>query len=112
MFATGTFSITVTFSESGHPSGQSWSVTLNSANPTSSTDTTIAFSAAPGSTNSYTVEEVIICYPSCSGRSTCYSDLPVPLSGSFTDSQSATISVTFTLHITHVCNARMAECVS
>ncbi len=83
----------VTFSESGLPSGTTWSVTLNSQT-LSSTTSTITFSE-PNGTYSYTVGAVSGYTASPSSGTVTVNGAPPTVAITFTPSTSATYAVTF-----------------
>ena len=85
---------TVTFTESGLPSGTSWSVTLNGA-PESSTTSTISFTE-PNGTYSYTVGSVSGYTASPSSGSVTVSGASVSKAVTFTAIPPTTYTVTFT----------------
>ncbi|MGD0249385.1 MAG: hypothetical protein ABSB97_00605 [Thermoplasmata archaeon] len=83
----------VTFSESGLPSGDTWDASVNGGEKTATAPSSISFSGLAGS-NSYSVGEVVV-FDYC-GVVEYYA--PSPSSGTVTSA--TTVSVTFTYHVT------------
>ncbi len=83
----------VTFSESGLPSGDSWEVTVGGTLKSADAPTSIGFSGLSGS-NSYTVGDVVVLANGCVLE--YYG--PSPASG--TVSGATTVAVTYTYHVT------------
>jgi len=102
--ASGTLaSYQVQFSESGLPSGVAWGVTIDGSQTFTTTGTSETF-AVPAGTNTYTVSGYSIVYPYA-----IYVYYPSPASGTL--SGSVSISVTYTLHVTPICQGVRANCI-
>jgi hypothetical protein len=96
---TGPYS--VSFSESGLPSGDSWSVTLGSATHTMSAPTGTTFSGL-GGTNTYSVSSVIVSESCTGGLVTVKYYDPSPDSGTVTGAKSISVKYTLTTKSEHV----------